>query len=374
MLAYLNLILADSWTRSYYPAVPYSTVMWDCSRGITVRELRAIRARYDAYLQTYPLANGTALSLNQLVILFQRPATPYLQKIFKEYMLWRVCPAGLSFMRPPEPALTHRLEIPLIPGTALPHAQKADLAEILVSVALTAEGTFEDRMWFLFEIFDLNNDGTLQRDELHALLSTVARATTKLQLTLTSTDGIAIEVAVASALCYGGRGDDLLSYSGIAEIHDHSGNSIGDESEDDVRIASKDEQEYGICLPSNNSDRLSQGSNEDDVALPEYITQKDFVLWSVQDAVPCQFRVLCGVASRARALIELWEGRAKQLARRNDICKVHPRWALAAFGTKGSRNAWAAQELAVSLAVVTLASTPFIIALPCQGLFVTRPG
>ena len=128
--------------------------MWDCSRGITVKELRAVKARYDAHLQTYPLANGTALSLAQLVVLFQRPATPYVQKVFKEYVLWRASPAGLSFTRPPERALTRRLEIPLIPGTALPHTQKADLAELLVSVALTAEGTFEDRMRFLFEIFD----------------------------------------------------------------------------------------------------------------------------------------------------------------------------------------------------------------------------
>ena len=344
--------------------------MWDCSRGITVRELRVVKARYDAHLQTYPLANGTALSLTQLVVLFQRPATPYVQKIFEEYVLWRVSPAGLSFTRSPEQALTRRLEIPLIPGTALPHTQKADLAELLASIALTAEGTFEDRMRFLFEIFDLDCDGILQRDELHALLSTVARATTKLQLTIASTDGIAIEVAVASALCYSCHSDDLLTpLNDISESHEDTDEDVDNKSEDNVCIKSDAGHEYDSRLPANISNDLNGSSNEDD-SLPTYITQKDFVLWSVRDAVPCQFRVLCGVASRARALIELWEGRAKQLARRNVVYKVHPRWALAAFGSKGSRNAWAAQQLAVSLATVTLAATPFIIALSGQGLHV----
>ena len=116
--------------------------MWDCSRDITIGELRAVKTRYEAHFQTHPVVNGTALSLNQLVVLFKRPATPYLQKIFNEYRLPRASPAGLSFARTSENILTHRCDIPVVPPPAMAHTRRADLFELLVSVALTADGTF----------------------------------------------------------------------------------------------------------------------------------------------------------------------------------------------------------------------------------------
>ena len=190
--------------------------MWDCSQEITVGELRALKARYDAQLQAYPSANGTALSLSQLITLFKRPASPFLQKVFREYILPRASPAGLAFARAKEKLLTRRCDVPAVPPNATAYTRKADLTELLVAIALTADGTYEDRTQLVFDLFDLDRDGTLKRDELRSLLSTVARAATKLQLALASTDGIAIEFAVASALAYAGRADNVVPPEDIA--------------------------------------------------------------------------------------------------------------------------------------------------------------
>ena len=342
--------------------------MWDCSQEITVGELRALKARYDAQLQAYPSANGTALSLSQLITLFKRPASPFLQKVFREYILPRASPAGLAFARAKEKLLTRRCDVPAVPPNATAYTRKADLTELLVAIALTADGTYEDRTQLVFDLFDLDRDGTLKRDELRSLLSTVARAATKLQLALASTDGIAIEFAVASALAYAGRADNVVPPEDIAarSLEENESSDGSDAGSSPPWSGGKGESDQQMTIGIDHG--MRGGGHTKDVAPQTRITREEFVLWTAKDAVPCQFRTLCGVASRTRALVQLWERRANSLFLRNALYSARPRWSVASAGAKGSRNAWIAQQCASSLATIAFTAAPFITAISKRAI------
>ena len=219
-------------------------------------------------------------------------------------------------------------------------------------------------MNFLFETFDLDSDGVLKRDELRSLLCTVARASTKLELAFASTDGIAIELAVASALDYAGQAGDMttLADSLAGDLEDIE-SSDGEEEKETKNSHTNDNKRITTVAADNTA--LSESLN-DELPPQTQITQKEFLLWAAKDRVSCQFRALCSIASRARALVQLWERRAKSLSVRNIAHRVRPRWAIAAAGVKGSRNARVAQHRAFSLATVAFVAAPFLVALSKQ--------
>ena len=212
-----------------------------CTR---VPDLRRVKERYDN-MQNCPIVNGAALTLNQLAALFREPMSPYMQKVFETYILRRVGPSGAAVAAPSSEL-------------------KADLAELLTLLALTAEGSAQDRACLLFTLFDLNGDGSLHRDELHMLVSAVLKATTQLQLAFISTEHISqsIESAVASVINFCQKYSVMHSTKGL-------------------------------------------------------ISLQKFSAWSVQSKIPRRFEALCNVSSRARRLVELWNRRTSQLNRRD---------------------------------------------------------
>jgi hypothetical protein len=139
--------------------------------------------------------------------------------------------------------------------------------------------------------------------------------------------------------------------------------SDGEEEKETKNSHTNDNKRITTVAADNTA--LSESLN-DELPPQTQITQKEFLLWAAKDRVSCQFRALCSIASRARALVQLWERRAKSLSVRNIAHRVRPRWAIAAAGVKGSRNARVAQHRAFSLATVAFVAAPFLVALSKQ--------
>lgn len=211
-----------------------------------------MRQRFNENSRAYPLVAASALSFNQFTVLFRGETAAFLHKIFEKYALRRISPTG-----PIETLFAYQSD-----ERQMQQALKADLVELLVSIALIAEGTLQNRAQFLFQIFDLDDNNLLHEDEVYSMFSAISRAAVKLQLALMPANSMAIQTMVASAL------------------------------------------DYGSLSPASKCTGMS-------------LSLQDFVAWSESDRAPNRFLIKCGAIPRIRALVQLWQGQVAQLSGKN---------------------------------------------------------
>lgn len=219
---------------------------------------------------------------------------------------------------------------PLIQEACKVFAQPSgvDFAQVATALALTCAGAVDDRVRFVFDLFDLNGDGILERDGVRGLVACAVHCVVTAHGAVLNCD---LDAAVAAAFqqCDDDDSDDFW-----ADVEE------ADDDDDFERSDSRDDASF---------DHVHK------------ISRSDFVTFCVNHRLARAFLDVVGLAPRTRRLQEAEDARLKALEFDRAVAAVRPPWTIGFFGEKGTREALLrAQGLPKIVATWLLDIQPFV--------------
>lgn len=321
------------------PDLGLTAALWDCSHFCSVDELLDAMLRFRQHIELFPMVDSTSVTFPTLCALFRQNPSDKLRLVF-EHFAHSETASGMGLLLPlPKPNSTPSCRPQFVPPAQQPHEPRVDFVEVLVAFSLTCAGSLEERLRFVFDLFDLDSDGVLERDGLHALMSCISRTAARLQLAPPiQQNALEIELAVAAACRY-------RQHTKGARIEVHT------ESDDEL---SSDEGASSQEMSSESDDGFESRF---------VLTREGFVLFATTESLAARFVRMLSAVPRMKSLLEGCERRNCMFRYLEFTRRERPEWTIGHQGIKGSQRARDAHVLALATAERIFLTKPFFVPL-----------
>lgn len=320
------------------PDLGLRAALWDCSHFCSVDDLIHAMLCFRRHIELFPMVDSTSVTFPTLCALLRQKPSDKLRLVF-EHFAQSGTASGLCLSLPvPKPQMAPSYRSQFVPPAQQPLEPRVDFVEVLVAFSLTCAGSLEERLRFVFDLFDLDSDGILERDGIRALMSCISRAAARLQLAPPiQQKPLEIDLAVAAACRY--RRD-------------------AKRESNDVRC---DESEDELTSDEGESSQEAPDDNDDDFESQCVIAKEEFVLFATKDSLAAQFVQMLSTVPRMKSLLEECERRVCMFRYLELLRRERPEWTIGHQGLKGSQRARDAHVLVMATAEKVFLTSPFFV-------------